>query len=51
VVEQFEATSTDGTKIPYFVVRPKGVKYDGQAPTLLYAYGGFQVSMTPAIRA
>jgi prolyl oligopeptidase len=35
-------------KIPYFVVRPKGVKYDGSAPTLLYAYGGFQASMTPA---
>jgi prolyl oligopeptidase len=48
VVEQFEATSTDGTKVPYFVVRPKGVKDDGSAPTLLYAYGGFQVSMTPA---
>jgi prolyl oligopeptidase len=48
VVEQFEAASTDGTKIPYFVVRPKGVKYDGTAPTLLYAYGGFQASMTPA---
>ncbi|CAN5589159.1 prolyl oligopeptidase family protein [soil metagenome] len=48
VVEQFEATSSDGVKIPYFVVRPKAVKYDGQAPTLLYAYGGFQVSMTPA---
>ena len=47
VVEQFEATSTDGTKIPYFVVRPKGIKYDGKAPTLLYAYGGFQVPMTP----
>ncbi|WP_199170694.1 prolyl oligopeptidase family protein [Caulobacter sp. FWC2] len=47
VVEQFEATSTDGTRIPYFVVRPKGIKYDGQAPTLLYAYGGFQVPMTP----
>lgn len=47
VVEQFEATSTDGTKIPYFVVRPKDVKYDGSAPTLLYAYGGFQVPMTP----
>ena len=48
VVEQFEATSADGVKIPYFVVRPKAVKYDGSAPTLLYAYGGFQVSMTPA---
>ncbi|MBO9546066.1 prolyl oligopeptidase family protein [Caulobacter sp.] len=48
VVEQFEATSSDGVKIPYFVVRPKGVKYDGSNPTLLYAYGGFQVSMTPS---
>lgn len=47
VVEQFEATSSDGVKIPYFVVRPKGVKYDGSAPTLLYAYGGFQVPLTP----
>ena len=47
VVEQFEATSTDGTKIPYFIVRPKGVRYDGSAPTLLYAYGGFQQAMTP----
>jgi len=48
VVEQFEATSSDGVKIPHFVVRPKDVKYDGSAPTLLYAYGGFQASMTPA---
>ena len=46
-VDQHEATSKDGTKIPYFVVRPKGVDLDGAAPTLLYAYGGFQVSMTP----
>ncbi len=51
MIEQFEATSTDGTKIPYFVVRPKDLKYDGTAPTLLYAYGGFQVSMTPAYSA
>jgi prolyl oligopeptidase len=48
VVEQYWATSRDGTKIPYFVVRPKTLKFDGTAPTLLYAYGGFQVSMTPA---
>jgi prolyl oligopeptidase len=48
VVEQFEATSKDGTKVPYFLVRPKGLKYDGTTPTLLYAYGGFQVSMTPS---
>ncbi|MFO0333992.1 MAG: prolyl oligopeptidase family serine peptidase [Pseudomonadota bacterium] len=48
VVEQFEATSKDGTKVPYFVVRPKDLEYDGAAPTLLYAYGGFQVPMPPA---
>lgn len=46
-VEQFEATSTDGTKIPYFIVHRKDVKLDGTTPTLLYGYGGFQVSMTP----
>ncbi len=45
---QFEATSKDGTKIPYFVVRPSGAKIDGTAPTLLYAYGGFEVSEVPA---
>jgi prolyl oligopeptidase len=47
VVEQAEAASSDGTKIPYFVVRPKDMKFDGSNPTLLYAYGGFQVSMVP----
>jgi len=47
VVEQFQAASSDGTEIPYFVVRPKTMKYDGNNPTLLYAYGGFQVSETP----
>jgi prolyl oligopeptidase len=47
VVEQHEATSTDGTRIPYFIVHPKTMKYDGANPTLLYAYGGFQVSMVP----
>ncbi|HEV2186091.1 MAG TPA: prolyl oligopeptidase family serine peptidase [Stellaceae bacterium] len=48
VVEQFEAVSADGTKVPYFVVRPRDFAFDGNAPTLLYGYGGFQVSMTPA---
>ena len=47
VVEQLEATSKDGTRIPYFVVRPKALKYDGTTPTLLNAYGGFEVSETP----
>jgi prolyl oligopeptidase len=47
VVEQRWATSNDGTQIPYFVVRPKDLAMNGSAPTLLYAYGGFQVSETP----
>ena len=47
VVEQFEATSKDGTKVPYFLVRKKGLKYDGASPTLLHAYGGFQLSKLP----
>ena len=47
VVEQHEATSSDGTKIPYFIVHPKDAPLDGTNPTVLYAYGGFQVSMTP----
>ncbi len=46
-VEQFEATSKDSTKIPYFIVHPKGMKLDGSHPTILYAYGGFEVSLTP----
>jgi prolyl oligopeptidase len=47
VVEQFEATSSDGTRIPYFIVHPKTMQLDGTNPTVLYAYGGFQVSLTP----
>ena len=47
VVEQLEATSKDGTKIPYFVVHAKSIQYDGSNPTLLEAYGGFEVPMTP----
>jgi prolyl oligopeptidase len=46
-VEQFEATSSDGTKIPYFVIAPKGFKADGNAPTLLYGYGGFEIPELP----
>ncbi len=47
VVEQLEATSKDGTKVPYFVVHRKDIPMDGSTPTLLTAYGGFQVSNTP----
>ncbi len=50
-IEQYEATSEDGTKIPYFVVTPKGFKADGNAPTLLYGYGGFEVSEVPRYSA
>nr|WP_309546973.1 prolyl oligopeptidase family serine peptidase [Sphingomonas sp. SUN019] len=47
IVDQFEATSSDGTKVPYFVVRPKGAKLDGTTPTLMTAYGGFELSRLP----
>ena len=45
--EQRFATSKDGTKVPYFVVFPKNAKTDGTNPTVLYGYGGFQISMAP----
>lgn len=48
VVEQLEAESTDGTMVPYFVVRHEDTVMDGTTPTLLYAYGGFQVSIRPS---
>ncbi len=47
MVEQLEATSKDGTRVPYFIARRKDLKYNGDNPTLIEAYGGFQVSMTP----
>lgn len=47
MVRQLWATSKDGTKIPYFIVHRKDLKLDGSNPTLLNAYGGFQVSSTP----
>ena len=47
-VEQFKAKSKDGTMIPYFVVSLKSVLYNGQNPTLLYGYGGFEISLAPS---
>jgi len=46
-VEQFGARSADGTMIPYFVVHRDGAPMDGSNPTLLYGYGGFEVSQLP----
>ena len=46
-VEQRFATSRDGTRVPYFVVWPKGAKADGDNPTLLYGYGGFEDAQVP----
>ena len=49
--EQSFATSADGTRVPYFLVWPRGlsaqVPATGSAPTLLYGYGGFEISMQP----
>ena len=44
---QYETTSKDGTRIPYFVVMREDTKLDGSNPTILYGYGGFEVSMLP----
>jgi prolyl oligopeptidase len=45
--QQYFATSQDGTKIPYFIVAPSDMELDGDNPTLLYGYGGFEISLTP----
>ncbi len=46
-VSQYWAKSSDGTQIPYFVVRPKDSPLNGQTPTLMYGYGGFELSKPP----
>ncbi|HVF94773.1 MAG TPA: prolyl oligopeptidase family serine peptidase [Sphingomonas sp.] len=48
VVEQYEAASNDGTKVPYFIVHKQGIALDGSTPTIMTAYGGFEISMTPS---
>jgi prolyl oligopeptidase len=46
-VQQYEAVSKDGTRIPYFLIHPKGMTFDRSHPTLLSAYGGFEISERP----
>ena len=47
MVEQHFATSADGTRVPYFLVLPRDFEANGTTPTLLYGYGGFEISRTP----
>jgi prolyl oligopeptidase len=50
-IQQFEAKSKDGTRVPYFQVSRKGLKLDGSNSTLLYGYGGFEIALTPSYNA
>jgi len=48
MASQHEAVSKDGTRVPYFQIARQGLALDGANPTLLYGYGGFEVSQTPS---
>ncbi len=49
--DQYFAISADGTRVPYFVVFPGGFEANGDTPTLIYGYGGFEVSLVPTYSA
>ncbi|MBE0676110.1 MAG: S9 family peptidase [Bacteroidales bacterium] len=51
VVNQYEALSKDGTKVPYFIVHRSAMDYNGANPTFIYAYGGFNSSTRPTYSA
>ncbi|WP_435274098.1 prolyl oligopeptidase family serine peptidase [Psychrobium sp. nBUS_13] len=51
VTHQYWATSKDGTKVPYFAIMKKDIELNGKNPTLLYGYGGFEVSLKPSYSA
>ncbi len=51
VAEQKFATSSDGTKIPYYIIHKKDMRFDGKNPTLLYGYGGFEIAINPSYSA
>ena len=50
-VHQHMARSADGTEVPYFVIHRRGLKPDGNTPTILYGYGGFEISLKPSYSA
>ena len=50
-VEQFFASSKDGTKVTYFMVASKNLELNGKNPTIMYGYGGFEISLTPSYSA
>lgn len=47
IAHQYKVKSSDGTSVPYFIVHSKNIKLNGLNPTVLYGYGGFEITMSP----